>query len=91
MLEDLKSFLNFTWDDPLHERRIQLNMESSIQYLNSVAGVEIDFEKDQLARDLLFNRVLYMDAQALSDFGNNYVDLLNELKIKYEVKTEAVQ
>ena len=90
MLEDLKSFLNFTWDDPLRERRIQLNMESSIQYLNSIAGTEIDFEKDQLARDLLFNRVLYMDSQALSDFGNNYSALLNELKIKYESKTKTI-
>lgn len=90
MLEEVKDFLNFTWEDPLREKLIQQYIDSSIQYLNAIAGVEVDYKKDYLARDLLFNRVLYMDSHALNDFNENYSGLLNDLFKKYanqEAKT----
>lgn len=80
---EVKSFLNFTWEDSAKDRRILGYIESSKQYLEEIAGKEIDFEEDQLAKDLLFNRVLYMDAQALDDFANNYNGMLQELAIKH--------
>lgn len=83
LLLEVKSFLNFTWVDQSREDRIILYIKSSIAYLEEVAGVEIDFEKDFLAKDLLLNRVLYMDSMALDDFKNNYAGYLEELKIKY--------
>lgn len=83
LLNEVKSFINFTWEDEAKEKRIQEYINSSIAYLNEVAGTEIDFETDYLARDLLFNRVLYMDSSALDDFQINYNGLLMELKIKY--------
>lgn len=83
LLNEVKSFINFTWDDEAKEKRIREYINSSIAYLNEVAGTEIDFETDYLARDLLFNRVLYMDSSALDDFQINYNGLLMELKIKY--------
>lgn len=86
LLEQVKSFLNFTWDDSARESRINEYINSSKQYLEEVAGKEIDFESDYLARDLLFNRVLYMDSQALDDFAKNYNSLLEELKIKYSIQ-----
>ena len=53
-------------------------------YLKEVSGNdELDFNEDYLARDLLFNRVLYMDSQALDDFAKNYNGYLEELRIKY--------
>ena len=87
LLEEVKSFLNFTWEDPAKENRIISYIISSIEYLKEVAGVdEGDVEEDQLAHDLLLNRVLYMDSQALDDFNKNYVGMIQELKIKYSVK-----
>lgn len=86
MLEEVKSFLNFTWEDPAKELRIASYIKSSAQYLSSIAGTDLDFEEDQLARDLLFNRVLYMDSHALNDFNENYSGLLNELYKKYANK-----
>lgn len=83
LLEELKSFLNFTWTDANRTKRIEGYMLSSMQYLNEVAGTVIDYTVDYLAKDLLFNRVLYMDSQALDDFQDNYNSLMNELKIKY--------
>lgn len=88
LLNELKSFLNFTWKDENREARIVSYCLSSIQYLEEVADETIDFDTDMLARDLLFNRVLYMDSQALNDFNNNYNQMLEELKIKYLKETE---
>lgn len=85
LLEEVKSFLNFTWTDLDREKRIESYISSSIYYLNDLAGVDIDYTIDKLARDLLFNRVLYMDSQMLNDFAINYNSMLNELKIKYKV------
>lgn len=85
LLEEVKSFLNFTWTDLAKENRIKGYINSSIMYLNEVADADIDFTEDQLARDLLFCRCLYMDSYALDDFNKNYNDMLEELKIRYSV------
>lgn len=83
LLEEVKSFLNFTWTDYSREERIKSYIISSIEYLKEVAGTDIDLKTDYLSRDLLFNRVLYMDSQALDDFAKNYNSYLLELKLKY--------
>ena len=85
LLDDAKSFLNFTWTDPARTERIRSYILSSIEYLEDVADATIDFDTDNLAKDLLLNRVLYMDSQALADFNSNYNSMLEELMIKYNV------
>ena len=97
LLEEVKSYINFTWEDEAKENRIKGYINSSIAYLQEVANHELVFisdenseeEQDELARDLLFNRVLYMDSQALDDFNKNYNGFLDELKIKYAVLNDA--
>lgn len=97
LLEEVKSYINFTWEDEAKENRIKGYIKSSKAYLQEVAGTELVFtsteteEADELARDLLFNRVLYMDSQALDDFAKNYNGFLDELKIKYAVLNDADQ
>lgn len=86
LLEEVKSFLNFTWVDPAKEQRIQGYIDSSIAYLKEVSGDDgLDVQSDYLAHDLLLNRCLYMDSQALDDFNKNYNGMIEELKIKYSV------
>ena len=86
LLEEVKSFLNFTWVDPAKEERILTYINSSIAYLKEVAGDDsLDVTTDYLAHDLLLNRVLYMDSQALDDFNKNYNGMIEELRIKYSV------
>ena len=89
LLNDVKSFLNFTWTDEAKENRIKEFIQSSLAYLNEVANAEIDITTDYLARELLFNRVLYMDSNALDDFQKNYNGMLIELKIKYHAYEDA--
>lgn len=85
LFQEVKSYLNFTWEDSAKDNRVYGYLVSSIQYLEEVAGTSLNFETDYLAKDLLFNRVLYMDSSALDDFQRNYNGLLEELKIKYAV------
>lgn len=89
LLEDIESYLDFTWEDEAKEKRIIGYIESSMEYLNEVAGTELNFETDQLARDLLLNRVLYMDSKALDDFAKNYYGYVKELQIKHLPSTDA--
>lgn len=89
LLEEAKSFLNFTWDDNQRTKRIENYLLSSDQYLCEVAGVGfLDYSKDYLAKDLLLNRILYADSQGLSDFHENYNQMLNELKVKYHEQND---
>lgn len=88
LLAQAKSYLNFTWEDPVKSKRIEGYLRSSMAYLNDVAGKELDFESDMLANDLLMNRVLYMDSQALPDFNENYKGLLQELNIYGDCKED---
>lgn len=84
LLEAIKSYLDYTWEDEARDRRLRSYITSSYQYLQEVANIEcLDIDGDLLAKDLLFNRVLYMDSKALDDFQSNYNGMLNELRIKY--------
>lgn len=89
LLEEIKSFLNFTWNDEEKTKRVENYMLSSDSYLCEVAGVDnLDYTTDYLAKELLFNRVLYSDSQSLADFQENYNGMLNELMVKYNVKQD---
>ena len=84
LLTEVKEYLNYTWEDTNRDNKLIGYINSSIDYLKEVANADIDLETDYLARDLFFNRVLYMNSQALDDFFKNYNSYLNELRIKYE-------
>lgn len=88
LLEEVKTYLNYTWEDANRDTQLIMYIKSSLDYLKEVAGYEIDFDTDYLAKDLFLNRVLYMNSQALDDFQNNYSGMLNELKIKYHDSEE---
>lgn len=84
LLKAVLSYLDYTWEDNARDVRLKSYISSSYQYLKEVANYEnLDLDEDLLARDLLFNRVLYMDSKALDDFQSNYNGMLNELRIKY--------
>lgn len=84
LLEAIKSYLDYTWEDTARDVRLKSYISSSYQYLQEVANSNsLDLDEDLLARELLFNRVLYMDSKALDDFQSNYNGMLNELRIKY--------
>ncbi len=84
LLTAIKSYLDYTWEDSARDARLKSYISSSYQYLQEVANIEhLDLDEDLLAKELLFNRVMYMDSKALDDFQSNYNGMLNELRAKY--------
>ena len=84
LLIAIKSYLDYTWEDSARDARLKSYISSSYQYLQEVANIEhLDLDEDLLAKELLFNRVMYMDSKALDDFQSNYNGMLNELRAKY--------
>ena len=91
LLGKVKSFLSITWDDEETDDKIVDFIVSSINRLDDICGVELDYLNDTydddgetlsydnsylklcyLGRDLLKNRVFYLNEKALDDFEENY-------------------
>lgn len=56
------------------------------QKLNKIAGSEIDYDADLVARGLLINFGLYCNSQVEEHFENNYAKELAALNADYSVK-----
>lgn len=71
LLEEAKNFLDITWADEADDAKLAAQLERGISYLTLKTGVT-DYETNSLAKDLLFNRLLYDRAGSLDKFAKNY-------------------
>ena len=76
LLDDVKNYLNITWEDASTDRKISGLISSGQFYLNNKAGAEMDYEKDGYPRILLMEYVRYARDEALDVFENNYQSLI---------------
>lgn len=104
LLGKIKSFLSITWDDDDTDDKILDFIVSSINRLDDVCGVELDYISDTddeeesydnnylklcyLGRDLLKNRVFYLNEKALDDFEENYKRELVALYLQGKIYKE---
>lgn len=86
LLNKIKSFLDITWTDTNTDNQLWDFALSSMNRLDEVAGIELDYLIDEtntytdelfiklsyLGKDLLFNRVFYLRQKGLDDFEKNY-------------------
>lgn len=72
MLEDLKNYLNITWEDEDIDKKLNNLIEESERSLNAIFGVDIDYSDNLEARELLFNRIRYAYNNALEYFETNF-------------------
>lgn len=72
MLEQLKICLNISWQDKLIDDKLTQLLDESKKALNSMMGVELNYESDEEARELLFNRVRYAYNNSLEEFEKNF-------------------
>jgi hypothetical protein len=85
LLNDIKNYLDITWDDEAGDAKLSGIAERGIQYINGVAGNEMDYTIEDKARELLFDYCRYARSHALDDFQKNYRHELNTLQIVQEV------
>lgn len=76
LLEDVKNYLQITWNDQATDFRIGGLIAGGMVYLNGKLGCEADYCADGLPRTLLMEYVRYARDAALDVYENNYLALL---------------
>jgi len=89
LLEDVKNYLDITWDDPEGDIKLSGIIARGMKYLNKVAGAELDYMEEDKPRELLFDYCRYARSNTLDEFQINYQHELLSLQIEYEVKAYA--
>lgn len=85
LLEDVKNYLDITWDDEATEKKLTGIIERGMKYINSVAGEELDYSKEEKPKELLLDYCRYVRSNALESFQTNYLHELLSLQIQQEV------
>ena len=94
LLDDVKNYLNITWDDEATDKKVSGLIASGVMYLNSKYGEEADYTADGSPRTLLFEYVRYARDSALDVFENNYQPMIlgmqNERRVSaYELESSV--
>lgn len=85
LLDEVKNYLDITWDDNETDLKLNGMIERGKKYLNRVAGKELDFEVEDKPKELLFDYCRYVRSNALEMFQQNYLHELLSLQIESEV------
>lgn len=76
LLDDIKVYLDITWDDEQTNRRITGLIEDGMAYLDDKLGEAGDYLSPGYPRTLLKEYVRYARDAALDVFENNYQSLI---------------
>ena len=76
LFEDIKAYLDYTWNDETLDRKYQGFIRDGMAYVNGKYGEPADFETTGSPRTLLFEYVRYARDGALDVFENNYMSMI---------------
>lgn len=80
LLEEIKNYLDITWDDPATEQKLEGLIEAGVNYLERKAGETLDFSGQPDALMLLKDYVRYGRDAALDVFEVNFRPLILALQ-----------
>lgn len=89
MLDELKNYLNISWQDELIDKKLTQLVNESKAVLNRLMGIDLDYEQDQEAKELLFNRVRYAYNNALDEFEKNFAQVILRKQLIVGIRHEA--
>ena len=81
LLEAVRNYLDITYEDPETDEKLTGIIARGRAYLDNVAGVSQDYEKEGLARSLLFDYCRYARSNVLELFEQNFQADLITLRI----------
>ena len=90
LLDEVKNYLDITWDDNETDLKLNGMIERGKKYLNRVAGKELDFDVDDKPKELLFDYCRYVRSNALEMFQQNYLHELLSLQMDAEVEAYEI-
>ena len=76
LLDDVKNYLNITWEDEATDQKIGGLIASGMVYLDAKYGSTADYTADGMPRTLLMEYVRYARDSALDVFESNYLSML---------------
>ena len=91
LLEEIKNYLDITWEDEATDQKLRGLIASGMNYLNEKAGEALDYTVDGEGLTLLKDYVRYARDGALDVFENNYLHLLLSVQNNRKVKAYAAQ
>lgn len=91
LLDDVKTYLDITWEDENTSKKLKGIIQRGMKYLNSTAGSELDYSEEDKPKELLLDYCRYVRSNALEDFQKNYLHELLSLQIKQEVKAHEAE
>lgn len=86
-MEDVKNYLDITWEDEDTDRKVAGFIASGMRYLEGKAGNTLDFSLPGDARTLLFEYSRYARDGAMDVFEVNYRHLI--LAMQHERRLDA--
>lgn len=87
LLKDIKSYLHITWEDENIDKNLTGFINRGKARLQDIAGVPLDFQKDDLPKTLLFDYCRYANSQALEMFEKNFAMELMSLHIQGQISS----
>ena len=88
MLNELKNYLDITWNDPATDEKLQGILNRATAVLNNYAGSEIDFSANENEKQLLFDCCRYIYNNVFEEFKINFSAELITLRAKYKIIAE---
>ncbi|MVB11176.1 hypothetical protein CAFE_18840 [Caprobacter fermentans] len=85
LLDAVKNNLDITWDDPGGDTKLSGIIMRGIKYLDTSAGMALDYTAEDKPRELLMEYCRYARSNALDEFQTNYLHELLTLQIQAEV------
>lgn len=86
LISDALNYLNITWADEDQGIKTKVSgiLQRGMQYLNDIAGKDLDFQESATHTGLLLDYARYAMADSLEDFQKNYLHELLALRIRTE-------
>ena len=85
LLTAVRNYLDITWEDPALDEKLNGIIQRGKSYLDRVAGEQLNYKEGTKARELLFEYIRYVRANALQNFGGDFSAELNALHADGEV------
>lgn len=91
LLDDVRDYLNITWQDPITDKKITGIIKRGMKYLDKTAGEDLDYSTEDKPKELLLDYCRYVRSNALEQFQNNYLSELLSLQNEREVARYAAE
>ncbi|EDN8478297.1 hypothetical protein WJY09_002439 [Listeria monocytogenes] len=89
LLQEVKDYLHITWTDETEDKRIRKIIERVSARISQLTGVSFTFEKEDAAKQLLFDGVRYVNNNSYEYFQQNFICEIQSLQFDVAVNINA--